>query len=190
MNRRKLLQTTGAVAAGISLAGCTGGITGNSNEQDKGDEPVNTENPGWFDIDSNILEEKMGQEVMITQSSLLRTSDNFGVFFTVKNKYGAPLSNVTAHARLKDQNDEIIDDFETTLAEIESIDDLAPNETWRGEIIFEDTNPDIFFNEVVAYDIWATAQAEQTVANSSGNQSAGNTTEGNNKTDGGNSSSS
>lgn len=69
----------------------------------------------------------MGKKVTITQSVLYRTSGNFGVSFTMKNKSGAPLSDVTVHARLLNKNDEPIDTFETALSEAESIDDLAPS---------------------------------------------------------------
>ncbi len=139
-----------------------------------------------FDIDSNVLEEKMEKEVTITQSVLYRTSENFGVSFTVKNKTGAPLSDVTVHARLLNKKDEPIDTFETALSEAESIVDLDSNEKWNGEIVFEDTDPNVVLKDVKAYEIWATAQAEQTVTDdgSGGNASSGNATNGDNSTSG------
>ncbi|WP_227354101.1 twin-arginine translocation signal domain-containing protein [Haladaptatus salinisoli] len=191
MNRRKLLKSTGVAAASLSMAGCLDNLSGGSGGQDKGDETVDTENPGWFDIDSNVLEEKMGKEVTITRSALFRTSENFGVSFTVKNKSGAPLSDVTVHARLLNKNEEPIDTFETALSEEESIDDLAPNEKWNGELVFEDTDPNVILNNVKTYEIWATAQAEQTATEdgSGGGDSSGNATNGGNSSGGNDSSS-
>ena len=157
MDRRKFIKTAGAVTAGVALAGCGG--TGNSGA-DQGDEPVNDESPGWFNTDLSINEERMGKEVALTQSSLFRTSESFGVRFTVKNNSGAPVTNVTVHVRMLGENDEVLDEWTTGLADVESIDDLAQNEVWQGDIVFDGTDPSTIENEDVSFGIWATAEAE------------------------------
>ncbi|WP_232688648.1 twin-arginine translocation signal domain-containing protein [Halobacterium zhouii] len=161
MDRRKFIKTAGAVTAGLTLAGCAGtGENSNPPEGDTGDEPVNDESPGWFNTDLSINEERMGQEVEITQSSLFRTSESFGVRFTVKNKSGAPLTNVTVHVRMMGPDGDVLDEWTTALAEVESIGDLAQNETWQGDVLFEETDPSTILNQNVSFDIWATAEGE------------------------------
>lgn len=158
------MKSTGVAAIGVALTGCLGGNNSGSGDDtatDSSDETVNPEEPGWFDIDSNVFEEKMGQEVEITNSSLFRTSDNFGVQFTVANKGGAPIVDLAVHVNLLGANDEIIRGYNLSLTEAESIDDLATDERWSGDIVFEGTNPNAFFDEIVAYQIWATAAAER-----------------------------
>lgn len=194
MNRRKFMKAAGAASAGFALTGCLGNNAGDGQaEKDQGDETVNNNNnagggqPGWFDIDSNVLEEKMGKEVSITRSSLFRTAENFGVMFTVKNKGGAPLTNLTVHAELLDQGGEVIDSFQWVFGnEAESIDDLAVNEKWSDEIIFEDTDPNVLLNDVASYNIWATAQAESGAnENGGGNGSGTGSNDGSEDGDGG-----
>ncbi|WP_435076793.1 hypothetical protein [Halococcus sp. AFM35] len=194
MERRKFIRSTGAVGAtavGLAMAGCLGGESSGAgdgqNDTDAGDESINAEgnnsrNPGWFDIDANVLEEKGGQEARVTKSSLFRTPDAFGVRFTVVNESGAPLTNLTVNARLRDSNDQVLNAYSTSIAEQESIDDLGTNERWSGDIVFDNTEPTVFINDVTSYDIWASAQAESsgvqtfTGENGSANATGGNMT--------------
>ena len=181
MERRKLIRSAsaaGAAAIGLSAAGCLGsnesaGAGDGQNENQTGDEPINAEgnnsqNPAWFNIDANVLEEKGGQEAQVMQSSLFRTSTAFGIRFTVVNNSGAPLTNVTVNARLFNANDEVIDTYTTAIAEQESIDDLGTGEKWNGDIIFDSTDPSAFLNNVASYEIWASAQAESGGVNATG----------------------
>jgi hypothetical protein len=180
MDRREYIRTTGAAGAtavGLAMAGCLGGESSGagegSNETDAGDEPINAEgndsqSPAWFNIDVNVLEEKAGQEAKVTQSSLFRTSTAFGVRFTVVNNGGAPLTNLTVNARLLDADGNAIGTYSTALTEQESIGDLGVGEKWKGDIVFDSTNPDAFFDQVVSYEIWASAQAESGGVNASG----------------------
>ena len=172
-NRRDVLKTVGVAASGLTLAGCLGSSSGSDDtNNDAGDETVTPGDPGWFDIDTNIFEERMGQELEVTESSLFRTANNFGVRFTVANRRGAPLTSLTVHVELVGTNNEVLGSYESSLPEAESIDDLATNETWSGDVIFENTKPDAFFNSVVAYRIWTTAEAEGSAPpNSSSNNS-------------------
>jgi hypothetical protein len=195
MERRNFIRSAGAAgitAIGLSTAGCMGGGESSGagegqNENVSGDEPINAEgnnsqNPAWFNIDVNVLEEKAGQEAQVTQSGLFRTSTAFGVRFTVVNNSGAPLTNVTVNARLLDANGNAIGTYSTALTEQESIGDLGVGEQWQGDIIFDSTNPGAFFDQVASYEIWASAQAESGGVNASGdndNPTSGNTTGGN-----------
>lgn len=175
-NRRDVLKAVGVAAGGFTLAGCLGSSSGSDDtNNDAGDETVTPGDPGWFDIDSNIFEERMGQELEVTESSLFRTANNFGVRFTVANRRGAPLTSLTVHVELVGTNNEVLGSYESSLPEAESIDDLATNETWSGDVIFENTKPDAFFNSVVAYRIWTTAEAEGSAP--SDNSSSNGTTE-------------
>lgn len=139
---------------------------GGDTPTDQGDEPISPDDqPGWFDVDVNVAEERMGEEVDITQSDLYRTaSDAFGVTFTAKNVSDAPLTNVTVHARLLGANDEVLGEWTASIAELESIDDLAAGEVWRGDIVFEDTDASTVEQDAVAVEIWATGEAEQGAA--------------------------
>ena len=171
MDRRKFIKTAGAVTAGLAVAGCAGTDNGGA---DQGDETVNDASPGWFNTDLSINEERMGKEVELTQSSLFRTSESFGVRFTVKNNSGAPLTDVTVHVRMLDQNDEVLDEWTTSLAEVESINDLAQNEVWQGDIVFEETDPNTIENQNVSFDIWATAEGESDAGVTATTTSGGN----------------
>lgn len=183
MDRRTFVKSSGAAATGLALAGCLGGGNGGGGATDEGDQPVNATDPGWFDVDSNVVEEKMGKEVTVTESTLFRTSGNFGVQFTVANQSGAPLTGVTVHVSLQGQDGKVMDTFEVTLEESTSIDDLAPNEKWQGSIVFENTEADVMAQDLVSYDIWATGRAEaeatpNTTTDGTTTQGGGTTTDG------------
>ena len=178
-NRRDVLKTVGAAAGGLALAGCLGSGSGSDDTtNDTGDETVTPGDPGWFDVDSNVFEERMGQELEVTKSSLYRTADDFGVQFTVANRRGAPVTSLTVHVDLMGADDEVLDGYTASFPETESIDDLATNETWSSDVVFENTDPSVVFNDLVAYRIWVTAEAEGTApanASSSGVPSANGT---------------
>lgn len=187
MQRRKLLKTAGATAAGLALAGCTGEEAegaGEQNEQDPGDEPVTPQRGaeddfGFFDIEGGVAEEENAQGIMFKNSALFRTGDAYGVRWTVVNKTGEPLSNLTIHVQLLTEDDEVLFEDTAALTEVESIEDLAVGEKWSGDLFFEGANPDEFIKQGVHYDIWATYEPVGEDEPSTGNQTAGNQTAGN-----------
>lgn len=163
MNRRDLLRTGGAVAASLTIAGCTGEGAGNGDNKsnaDKGDDEIIPSDPGWFDIEGGIYSEKNAKNLKVTEHHLFRTPDGFGVRGTVKNTGSQPYTSVTVHARLLDKNDEVIDSWKNDWGEQEATDDLASGEKWQFDIFFEDTNPSDAFNENVRYQVWATGEAK------------------------------
>lgn len=161
MNRRAFLKASGAAVALATAAGCAEAGPGGGEDQnvDQGDEPVQGEGAGLFDFEPAILEEQMGQEVRARKLQLFRTAEAVGLLFTLVNPRGNALTSVTAHARLLDENDEVIDTFGESL-EAEHIDDLAVGETWRGDIIFEGFTPEMFGQDVAGVEFWATAEAQ------------------------------
>lgn len=160
VDRRQFLKSSGAAAALASIAGCAGLGSGQGDQgTDQSDDQVNPADSGIFDIEPDILDEKMGKEVQVKSKQLFRTAQAVGVRFAIVNKAGNALTSVTAHARLLDSNDEVIDTFEANM-ESEHIDDLAPNETWRGDILFDGVGLDQFNQNVGSVEVWATAEAK------------------------------
>ena len=172
MDRRKFIKASGAVAASLAAAGCMGGNegTGNqgggpgeANQNDQGDNPIVPQEPGWFGIDGGVYEEQAADNLKITQHSLYRTSEAFGVQGTVKNTGTQPYTRVVAHARLLNANDEEIGSFRTVFGDKdqqEAFDDLAPGEKLRFDIRFKNTNPSEVFTDKVSYQTWATGEVK------------------------------
>jgi hypothetical protein len=175
MKRRQLIKTTGAMTAALAIAGCTGeeaAGAGEQNEQDTGDAsvtPQRGEEFGYFDIEGAVAEDENAQGVQFKNHDLFRVEDAYGVRWTVVNKTGEPLSNLTIHVRLLSEGGTEL--FETTaaLSEVESIEDLGVNESWSGDLFFEGANPDEFIQPGVHYEIWATAEPVGEDEQSTGN---------------------
>lgn len=161
--RRQFLKTTGIAAAVLASAGCNSGPGNETPDNQNGTDGNNTtdqgETPGVFDVDLNVFEERMGQEVEVTQLSLFQTANNVGLRFVLTNNSGGVLTDVTVHAQLLNQSDDVIGDFGAKL-EQESIDDLAQNEEWHGDIVFEGVGASEFQRDADVVRFWATAQAE------------------------------
>ena len=191
MKRRTLLKSTGIAALSLSVAGCSqgpgdegedggdGGDGGNGegNQTDQGDEPIVPQNPGWFDLEGTVLSDNNAEGLTITQHSLYRTPEAFGVMGTIENTGNEPYVRVVAHARLKNDQGEI-DVFERAFDVDEdqvSFDDLAPGETLRYRIRFEDTDPSIFEDESLQYETWVTGEVQEGAGNEepNGNESGG-----------------
>jgi hypothetical protein len=168
VDRRRLLKTAGATAAGLSIAGCLGGAEAENdgsgsppgNEGDAGDEPIVPEDPGWFDIEGEIYEKKAADNLKITEHTLFRTPEAFGVLGTVKNVGNQPYTEVEVHARLVNGDDEVIDVWSDKLSEEESIDDLGPGEVWRFDVVFEEADPGDVLSKNVRYQVWATGEVK------------------------------
>ena len=181
MNRRTLLKSAGATALTLSVAGCmgdTGGDGGNGTETptDQGDEPIVPADPGWFDLEGSVLSEENAENLEVTQHSLYRTPEAFGVMGTIENTGDQPYVRVVAHARLQNDQGEI-DAFEQLFdidEDTQAFDDLAPGETLQFDIRFEDTDPSVFENESTQYEVWATGEVQED--NGGGNVTDGNTT--------------
>ena len=143
--------------------GNEGGGPGEANQKDQGDNPIVPQEPGWFGVEGSVLEEKAEDNLKITQHSLYRAPDAFGVQGTVKNTGKKPYTLVTVHARLTGANDEVIGSWRTVFGDKnqqEAFDDLAPGEKLRFDIRFKDTNPSEVFTDQVSYQVWATGEVK------------------------------
>ena len=175
MDRRKFLKASGALAAVSAAAGCTSGLGGNegtgtqgggpgeANQSDQGDNEIVPQDPGWFGVEGGIYEKEAGNNLKVTQHSLYRTPDAFGVQGTVKNTGNEPYTLVTAHARLTGANDEVVGSWRTVFGDKdqqEAFDDLAPGEKLQYDIRFTETNPSEVFTDKVSYQTWVTGEVK------------------------------
>lgn len=160
VDRRQFLKSSGAAAVLVSAAGCTGlgaGEQDQSGNQD--DTTVKPEDAGVFDVEPDILDEKMGKEVKVKNHQLFRTSRAVGLRFTIANPSGNPVTSVTAKAKLLDKEDKVLDTLQARM-ETEHIDDLAVGESWQGDMMFEGFSTKEFGDQVGSVKIWATAEAK------------------------------
>ncbi|MDS0280832.1 FxLYD domain-containing protein [Haloarcula onubensis] len=195
MERRKLLQTTGAAVAGVSLAGCIGddqGSGGGGEPTDDGDDEVAQGGPdqdSWFNLkgevanDSNDqlrftrvdLAQVAGGDGGTTGTATSGTGTDDGVFGsgnavaavtgTLENTANQPFEDVQVTATLYDQNDPIGQFFDST--EARNKDYLREDKQWQFTIVFEDADVD----KATRYTVKADGDLADSDGTSTGNTS-------------------
>ena len=152
MERRKFIKTSGAVSAGILVAGCIGGdeseatevadvtdttsTTTTETETDTETESeTDTETDDPLDIDGEVGESVQGLEV--TNRELYRTNGAVGLRGTVENVGNRTFEYVEAEVTLQDDQGEILYEFidETEEADVAN---FTPDDTWDFDVVFEE----------------------------------------------------
>jgi hypothetical protein len=182
MDRRESIKTTGATAAGLSIAGCLGGESGEATDAEPDASGNNTGGGGggtgatgdarsdFLELEGEISADSAGG-LEVVERNLYATANGTGLVGTVENTGDQPYEFVEVNVTMYDDADEVLYEFldETEEAGIDGI--FEPGERWKFNVRFQEVNN---FGEIVRYTVLVNGD----VANNAGDMGSGNNSTG------------
>jgi hypothetical protein len=160
MDRRTFITTTGATAAGLSIAGCLGGESGEATDAEP-DASGNDSGGGggtgaagdarsdFLELEGEISADSAGG-LEVIERNLYATANGTGLTGTIENTGDQPYEFVEVNVTMYDDANEVLYEFldETEEAEIDGI--FEPGERWNFNVRFQEVND---LSEIVRYTV-------------------------------------
>jgi hypothetical protein len=162
MDRRAFIETSGAVVAGLAVAGCMGGESGEATDAEpdaSGNNTGNTTGGGtgaagdarsdFLELEGEISADSAGG-LEVVERNLYATANGTGLTGTVENTGNQPYEFVEVNVTMYDDANEVLYEFvdETEEAEIDGI--FEPGERWNFNVRFQEVNN---LQEIVRYTV-------------------------------------